>query len=106
MRKELHTHGKVLSVRMEDDIYNNLLTESERKGISLSEIVREAVTQYQIRETALAQVENEVRMLREEIATLRRELALVAEVTLSHAGKVPEGQAREWVIKSFRLGKS
>jgi RNA polymerase-interacting CarD/CdnL/TRCF family regulator len=104
MKKTSSGQSKVLAVRLDAEVFNNLLVESTSRQITVSDIVRELINKHQQKGMQAEEDQDELRLLRGDVRTMRKELGLVAEIILLHALKIPKDQAREWVVKTFRLG--
>jgi hypothetical protein len=103
MKRLSNRTSKLLGVKMDPEAFENLLVESAVRKLTVSELVRELITNHQNQGAQSEGLKEQVRKLREEVRTMQKELGLVAEIILLHALKIPKDQAREWVVKTFKF---
>ncbi len=101
MRKTRTKPSKVLTVRLDPKVIEELLHESAIRKLSTSELVRELINDHQHQDAKTADTREELRQLRGELGKHRREFAIAMQVVLSHAGKVTKEKSREWVRKTL-----
>lgn len=85
--------SKVIGFKLDDASRANLTARAEQLGIGRNLLAREMVVSALNEEV---DVPNAILALHHQVLGLREELALVAEVLLSHAGKVSPDEAKKW----------
>ena len=90
-----------VTIRLSRDLVEELITEGEERGVTVTQIVREVLEERLLRGIKLEETRLIVRELRDEVKRFRREFALSTEVLLSYGGKTPAEEAREWVSRTL-----
>ncbi len=94
---------RLLRVRVDWPVYEDLVVESQVRKSCVAEVVRHVLNEHQMRGEKLRAMREEIAAMRGELSKVRHELALATDVLLSFGGRLAREDAREWVNEN--LGK-
>ena len=92
----------MVGFRLKEPHQGPLTKEALRLGISVHELARSFVVTALEEKSQVADLNEAVTKMRDDLAGLRRDLATVTEVLLYGAGKVDDKEAAEWVNANLR----
>ena len=90
-----------IAVRLEEEHHLAVLEVAAERKLEVSELLREYVIQGLREDIAKASVFEVLALLKMEVHEARKDIALVAEVALSSAGKLDEKEAVQWVQENL-----
>ncbi len=91
--------SKTIGFKLDDDSRTKLALQAEQLGVSRNLLARDFVLKA-LNESA--DVFGAVVTLNQQMLAMREELALMAEVLLTHAGKVDAEDAKKWADENIK----
>lgn len=91
--------SETVGFKLDKNFRDALATKARQEGKSRNVLARDLVISALVRNDDL---DGALLMLNQQLLALREDLALVAEVLLSHAGKTSPDEARKWADENIK----
>ena len=95
----MDSDSKVVGFKLDDENRAKLTGQAKELGISRNLLARDLVLKALNEEQDMW---GAILALHQRLHSLREELALIAEVLLSHAGRVEPGEAKKWTDENLK----